>query len=64
VREQYGDEITPEALNAMEYTEAVVKEALRWRSSVASVFRRALKTFQVGPYTIPKVLLAFSLSDC
>lgn len=53
--EELGQEITAEALDAMRYTEAVAKEGLRWKTPVASVFRRALCTFQLGPHTIPKV---------
>eukprot|EP00884_Botryococcus_braunii_P003313 jgi/Botrbrau1/12983/Bobra.384_1s0008.1 len=54
VREAYGEEITPEALEAMRYAEAVVKEGLRWRTPVACNFRQARETVQIGGYTIPK----------
>eukprot|EP00884_Botryococcus_braunii_P014873 jgi/Botrbrau1/23387/Bobra.0051s0035.1 len=41
VRETYGEEITPEALEAMRYAEAVAKEGLRWRTPVSSIYRRS-----------------------
>lgn len=53
--EEVEEEITAEALDAMRYTEAVAKEGLRWKTPVAGVFRKALRTFQIGPTTIPKV---------
>lgn len=56
VMREHGQEITAEALSAMEYADAVSKEALRYRVIVPFVFRRALKDFQLGPYTIKKVL--------
>lgn len=55
---EHGQEITAEALNAMEYADAVSKEALRHRVIVPFVFRRAIKDFQLGPYSIKKVLLS------
>jgi hypothetical protein len=55
VRAKHGDEITAEAVADMDYAEAVTKEALRYRIIVPFVFRKAVKAFQLGPYTIPKV---------
>eukprot|EP00884_Botryococcus_braunii_P014875 jgi/Botrbrau1/23389/Bobra.0051s0036.2 len=54
VREEHGEEITAEALSAMDYADAVAKEALRYNIIVPFVFRSALKDFELGPYTIPK----------
>ena len=52
--ENFGEEITPEALDAMAYTEAVVKETMRLRVLVGFVLRRAAKSFELGGYRIPE----------
>jgi len=51
--ETFGDEITSEALNAMSYTDAVLKEILRLGVVVNGVSRRITKTFEMGGYKIP-----------
>ena len=39
----------------MPYTDAAIKEALRLGAIINIVPKRALKTFEIGGYTIPKV---------
>ena len=39
----------------MPYADAATKEALRMRVIIGTVPRIALKTFEAGGYTIPKV---------
>ena len=55
---EHGEEIDATALAAMPYADATVKEGLRKSIIVPAVNRVALKTFQLGQYTVPKVLPA------
>jgi len=41
-------------INRMAYLDKVVKETLRLRPPVLGAYRRALKTFKIGDYRIPK----------
>ena len=52
---EHGEKVTPDAAAAMPYADAAVKEALRLSPIVAVVTRVALKTFELGGFTIPKV---------
>ncbi len=51
---QHGDNIDATLLGSMPYADAIIREALRFISIVPAVGRVALKTFEVGGYTIPK----------
>ncbi len=53
---KHGKEINSTACGSMPYADATVKEVLRIETIVGEVYRRALKTFECGGYTIPKVL--------
>ena len=37
------------------YTDAVIKETLRYNAIVGGLFRKALRDFEIGPYRIRKV---------
>lgn len=50
-----GPALDADALSKMPYADATVKEVLRCANIIAALNRRALKTFEVGGYTIPKV---------
>lgn len=50
----FGEEITPESLDAMRYADAVMKEVMRLRVLVGGVSRRVTKTFEMGGYRIPE----------
>jgi len=54
VVQQHGKEVNATSLGAMPYADATIKEALRLIAIVTAVGRKALKTFEVGGYTIPK----------
>lgn len=54
IRER-GAKLNADALKIMPYTDAVIKEAMRLGAIVNIVPKRALKTFEIGGYTIPKV---------
>lgn len=54
---EHGKEIDNDAVASMPYAEATVKEAMRIEPIVSVLSRVALKTFEVGGYTIPKVSL-------
>lgn len=58
VMDEHGEEIDATALAAMPYADATVKEGLRKSIIVPSVNRVALKTFEMGQYTIPKARAA------
>ena len=53
---EHGEALTPAAASAMPYADACVKEALRIAPIVAVVTRVALKTFELGGFTIPKAI--------
>ena len=50
-----GAKLNQDALKIMPYTDAVIKEALRLGAIINIVPKRALKTFEIGGYTIPEV---------
>ena len=52
---EYGTDITDTALAAMPYTTAVLKETLRQKAIVSSVWRKTLVDIELGGYRIPKV---------
>lgn len=51
----YGTDITDTVLAAMPYTTAIVKETLRQKAIVSSVWRKTLVDIELGGYRIPKV---------
>lgn len=51
---EFGDEMTPQALEKMRYTDAVVKEVVRYRPPVPLVWRKALQDLEVGGKRIPQ----------
>lgn len=55
VIDQYGTDITDRELSAMPYTTALVKETLRHKAIVSSVWRKTLVDIELGGYRIPKV---------
>ena len=57
VMKDFGSSIDAESLRAMLYADATLKEALRILPIIPLVPRVALKTFEVGGYTVPKVRL-------
>lgn len=61
---QHGQEIDSSVVASMPYAEATIKEALRLVPIVGVLVRVALKTFEIGGYTIPKARLASSSLDC
>lgn len=52
---EHGKEIDSSAMAGMPYAEAAAKEAMRVTPIVGVLSRVALKTFELGGYTIPKV---------
>ncbi|KAK9828793.1 hypothetical protein WJX72_002103 [[Myrmecia] bisecta] len=54
VREDHGSAITDAALRDMKYADAVIKEALRRTPIVKHLIRRAIKSFEVDGYLVPK----------
>ena len=52
---EHGKEITDTAVRDMEYAEAVCKETLRLNPIVGSLFRKALRDFEVCGFRIRKV---------
>ena len=64
VMAKHGKEIDSSAVASMPFAEATVKEALRLVPIVGVVARVALKTFEIGGYTIPKARLALSSLAC
>jgi len=59
VTQQHGKELNAASLGAMPYADATIKETLRYIAIVTASGRKALKTFEVGGYTIPKASLGF-----
>lgn len=57
VTQQHGKEFSATSLGAMPYADATIKEALRFIPIATAVGRKAVKTFEVGGYTIPKASL-------
>lgn len=53
---KHGPEITSAALKEMMRIDNAVKEAMRYQPIISGIFRRALKTFPLMGYQIPKVL--------
>lgn len=51
----FGDTLDSTNLGHMPYTDATVKETLRYETIVGEVYRRATRTFECGGYTFPKV---------
>ena len=51
----HGREIDATALGMMPHADAAIKEGLRLAIIVPVTVRVALKTFELGGYTIPKV---------
>ncbi len=51
---QHGTGMNAASLAVMAYADATVKETLRILPVVSVVGRTALKTFEIGGYTIPK----------
>ena len=51
----HGTDITDTELAAMPYTTAIVKETLRQKAIVSSVWRKTLVDIELGGYRIPKV---------
>lgn len=55
VIDEHGTDITDRELSAMPYTTALVKETLRHKAIVSSVWRKTLVDIELGGYRIPKV---------
>ena len=51
---EHGSKLNRDILAIMPYADATVKEALRLGAIINLVPKRALKTFEIGGYTIPK----------
>lgn len=58
----YGTDITDRQLAAMPYTTAVVKETLRQKAIVSSVWRKTLVDIELGGYRIPKAMISLHLN--
>ncbi|KAL3157165.1 hypothetical protein ABBQ38_001405 [Trebouxia sp. C0009 RCD-2024] len=54
VIDEHGTDITDRELSAMPYTTALVKETLRHKAIVSSVWRKTLVDIELGGYRIPK----------
>ena len=52
---KHGRDITVEYLADMGYADIVIKETMRLAAIVSILPKRALTTFEMGGYTIPKV---------
>ena len=61
--EAHGTDITDRQLAAMPYTTAIVKETLRQKAIVSSVWRKTLVEIELGGYRIPKARLGLHLSN-
>jgi len=57
-----GSKLNKDTLAIMPYADATIKEALRLGAVINIVPKRALKTFEIGGYTIPKVSPAACMS--
>lgn len=60
----YGTDITDKELAAMPYTTAIVKETLRQKAIVSSVWRKTLVDIELGGYRIPKVSPLIIADSC
>lgn len=56
-----GSKLCGDTLAIMPYADATIKEALRLGAIINIVPKRALKTFEIGGYTIPKASFALRL---
>jgi len=56
-----GSKLNKDTLAIMPYADATIKEALRLGAVINIVPKRALKTFEIGGYTIPKVIEPYCL---
>lgn len=52
-----GAKVNKDTLAIMPYADAAIKEALRLGAIINIVPKKALKTFEIGGYTIPKASL-------
>ena len=52
-----GTKLSRDTLAIMPYADATIKEVLRLGAIINIVPKRALKTFEIGGYTIPKASL-------
>jgi len=59
---KHGPEMTEEAIEDMEYTTAVYKEAVRILPTLPGPFKIANKTFEINGYRIPKGWLVIPLT--
>lgn len=55
LQEKYGSSMTAEYLADMRYADVTIKECLRLAAIISTVPKRALTTFELGGFTIPKV---------
>ena len=55
VIQSYGGSIDAESSKMMPYADASIKEGLRLTAVAGFAARVALKSFEIGSYTIPKV---------
>ena len=61
---EYGSSLDRDTLAVMPYADATIKEALRLGAVINIVPKRALKTFEIGGYTIPKAKLVHLWGTC
>ena len=61
---KHGKEISDAAVKDMEYAEAACKETLRLNPIVGSLFRKALRDFEVCGYRIRKVRPSTLTAPC
>ncbi len=54
-----GNKLNKDTLAIMPYADATIKEGLRLGAIINIVPKRALKTFEIGGYTIPKASVLF-----
>ena len=58
-----GTKLSRDTLAIMPYADATIKEALRLGAIINIVPKRALKTFEIGGYTIPKAIFTPMLHE-